>query len=73
MTHISVYKRFELSCPIISSGDIENWYPNGKDSIRLRFSNGRQLIFTYYGKEAWRLETIDSFIINNLKGEDKNE
>lgn len=49
------------------SDDIDVWFPNGKDSIRIRMKNCSELIFTYRNVREWRLETIKNFLKN--KGE----
>lgn len=68
MTHIDVYKRFALYFPNYADKNMDKWFPNGKNSIRVRQANGREFIFTYNNQNDWRLETIKSFL-NNAKGE----
>lgn len=56
--------------------EIDEWFPNGKNSIRIRFkkrtvlpfmiNKGEYLIFTAASRNEWRLETIDSWI-NSIK------
>lgn len=41
---------------------IDTWFPNGKNSIRVRQSNGQDLVFTYRSSTDWRFETVKSFI-----------
>ena len=41
--------------------DIEAWYPNGRDSVRVKLKNKRELIFTYKSYNYWRLETRGAF------------
>ena len=69
MTHKTVLNKFvELFVP---SGDgVECWYPNGKNCIRIKTDGGWELIFTYFGKKKWRIETVD-FYVDGLEG--KNE
>ena len=43
------------------------WFPNGRDSIRIRDVNKHELIFTYHGVTDWRLETVNEFL-KNMKG-----
>lgn len=43
------------------------WFPNGRDSIRIRDINKHELIFTYHGDTDWRLETVNEFL-KNMKG-----
>lgn len=56
--------------------EIEEWFPNGKNSISVRLKKtsllpfnvgkGEDLIFTAASRNEWRLETIDSWV-NNIK------
>lgn len=56
-----VFKAF-LDITRTTEKDIEMWFPNGKDSIRVKFKNRQELIFTYYSKNYWRLETRGAFL-----------
>ena len=40
------------------------WFPNGRNSIRIRDINKHELIFTYYSDADWRLETVNEFLKN---------
>lgn len=52
--------------------EIEDWFPNGDSSIRIRLketnilpfaiSKGEDLIFTAKSRSEWRLETMDSWV-----------
>ena len=52
--------------------EILEWFPNGKDSIRIRLhdigilpfsiSKKEDLIFTAKSRTQWKLETVDSWI-----------
>ncbi len=68
MAHGDVYKWFELYFPNYAGEKIEIWFPNGKNSIRVRQTNKQEFIFTYSGKDDWRLETAKSFA-KGRKGE----
>lgn len=61
MLHDKVYKRFKQYFPLASKTIIQ-WFPNGKNSIRIRRMDGQEFVFTYYEKHNYRLETVDSFI-----------
>lgn len=67
MTHSEVYKWFELYFPQYAGKNVETWFPNGKNSVRVRQINKAEFIFTYQNKENWKFETINSFI-QHLKG-----
>ena len=64
MLHIDVLKRFKEIFPI-KDGSIEYWWPNGKNSIRVRLKNSFELVLTYLSNKKWRLETVESFNEND--------
>ena len=66
MLHEDVYKNFKDKFPQYSK-HITEWFPNGKDSIRVRMKYGSDFVFTYHNWTDWSFETVDSFI-NKLKG-----
>lgn len=59
--------------------EIAEWFPNGKNSIRIRFKEssllpfmigkGEDLIFTAESREEWKLETVGSWV-NSLSATD---
>lgn len=70
MTHGDIFKWFELYFPNYSGEAVDAWFPNGKNSIRIRQKNRQEFVFTYNGSKNWRFETLDSFMAD-LKGEKK--
>ena len=51
--------------------EIDEWFPNGQNSVRIRLREGVMLpfdipkvdlIFTAESREDWKLETVDSWI-----------
>lgn len=71
MSHSEVYKWFELYFPEYAGSKVDMWFANGKNSIRVRQTNGEEFVFTYDGKQDWKLETVKSFL-KNMRGR-KNE
>lgn len=67
MSHSDVMKWFEKIFPDYSGDRIDMWFPNGRNSIRIRQINGQEFIFTYHGQKEWKLETITSFL-NEMNG-----
>ena len=65
MTHNKVYEDFIERLPIYAE-KIEEWFPNGKDSIRVRFKDGKDHIYTIT-EFGFSFETKEHFI-NRLKG-----
>lgn len=60
MLPIDVLKKFKEIFPI-KDDSVECWWPNGKNSIRVRLTNHIELVLTYSSSKKWRLETVDSF------------
>lgn len=69
MTHKQVYECFETYFPQFADDAIA-WYPNGKDSVRVRMSSRQDYIFTYHDSGNWCLETVDYFV-ERLRGRTK--
>ena len=63
MSHSEVMKWFESYFPDYSGDRIDMWFPNGRNSIRIR----QEFIFTYHNQKDWKFETITSFL-NGMKG-----
>ena len=61
-----VYCKFKSMFPDMAQS-IAVWFPNGRDSIRIRDINKHELIFTYHSDTDWRLETVNKFL-KNMKG-----
>lgn len=61
MTHPRVYEEFKTYFPQYEQM-MKLWFPNGKNSIRVRLNNGRELVFTYNGTNEWCFETVDNFL-----------
>lgn len=65
MTHNKVYEDFKERMPVYVERVVE-WFPNGKDSVRVRFENGKDYIYTITDG-GFSFETKDHFI-ERLKG-----
>ena len=50
---------------------VKEYFPNGKNSIRIRKTNGQEFIFSLREPKAWKFETIDQFLVD-MKGEKKH-
>lgn len=68
MTHKDVYKYFTLYFPQFAE-HVEIWYPNGKNSVRVRQKNGQDFVFTYNGEMLWCFETVENHINRIRKGD----
>lgn len=70
MTHNEVFKKFKEYFNVEDS-DIDVWFQNGKNSIRVRNKEKREFVFTYESERNWCLDTSEHFLENlekNLKG-----
>lgn len=66
MKHVEVYENFERMFPERAIF-VEDWFPNGKNSVRVRIKNGSDFIFTYNSWVDWCFETVESYI-RKMKG-----
>ena len=69
MLQEDIYKQFIRQFPQYSK-QVTGWFPNGRNSVRVRLYSGSDFIFTYQGNSDWCFETVDSFI-RKLKGDKK--
>lgn len=61
MIHTKVYEQFEKQFPQYSEY-VDTWFPNGKNSVRVRIKDGSDFIFTYNNWTDWCFETVESYI-----------
>lgn len=47
---------------MFNAENIETWFQNGLNSVRIRFENKKEVVFTYNRESDWKLETISSFM-----------
>lgn len=47
MSHAEVYKAFRQYFPTYVGENIAAWFPNGRNSIRVREANGDEFIFSF--------------------------
>lgn len=40
----------------------QEWFPNGRNSVRVILTNKQTLIFRYEDSENWQIETVNSFL-----------
>ena len=62
MAHADILKIFERMFRSYAGTKIAVWFPNGRNSIRIRHNNKREYIFTYFGPSDWKFETVESFL-----------
>jgi hypothetical protein len=61
MNHEKVWEKFKERNGLVTD-IVVCWFPNGRNSIRVRLRGGGDLIFTYISKKKWKLETVDSYL-----------
>lgn len=54
LMHEATFKKFR-EIWLVDDDSIEQWFPKGERSIRIRFKNNEDFIFTYYNKEHWKI------------------
>ena len=64
MEHSDVFAMFQSKFEHV---DVIHWFPNGKDSVRVRTIDDVDMVFTYHSASDWKLESIDSYLLS-LKG-----
>jgi Txe/YoeB family toxin of Txe-Axe toxin-antitoxin module len=69
MVHTKVLKKYKELIKSLADGMFSvnteepfTWFPNGYNSIRIRYENRNEFVFTYHDDKKWRLETGDYFI-----------
>lgn len=51
-----LYERFATHFPQYMYSE-NQYYPNGKNSIRIKVAGGQEFIFTFHNESDWRFET----------------
>ena len=70
-----MFKAFEYLFPMYKD-DIADWFPYNYivNSIRVRFNDGLNVIFTYKSATNWKIQTYDSYLNEKeLKGENEDD
>lgn len=67
MSQKEVFNKFKYYFPKFAEAS-EMWFPNGKNSVRVRLNNRKEIVFTFNSELDWRFETVESFMKNMLKG-----
>lgn len=70
MIHTQVYGYFKECLPE-QEKKVTEYFPNGRNSIRVRQENGQEFIFSVTAPKVWKFETIDQFLAG-MKGEKKH-
>ena len=62
MNHKEVYEQFTNLFPTLAGEKVAVWFTNGKNSIRVRETDGREVIFSIFGKTEWMMESPEHFM-----------
>jgi hypothetical protein len=71
MSHANLFEEYRQLFKIDESL-IEEWFPCGKDSIRVRFTDGKEVIWTLKGPENWSIESVEHFC-KRVGGPEEND
>lgn len=69
MLHKDIFEKFKDLFPQLAE-TVEEWFPNGRHSVRVRTQDNHEYAFTFHRQHSWSLETIDCFI-ERMKGGSK--
>lgn len=69
MIHSQVYGYF-IKCLPDQAKEVKEYFPCGKNSIRVRKANGREFVFSIKESKVWKFETIEYFLAG-MRGETK--
>ncbi len=67
MIHKNVYEWFKTLFPRFAD-EVTEWFPNGKNSVRVRTHGNQDFVFTFKNRYDWKFETVESFI-RSMKGD----
>ena len=59
MTHKAVYEMFQRLHPLYCCEAL-TWYPNGRNSIKIKIIEDMIFVFTYHNAKTWSFETEKS-------------
>ena len=63
MTHNKVFEKgAELLPTYFAEKVVDVWFPNGRNSVRIRHYNRKEYIFTFNGPDEWSFETVKNFL-----------
>ena len=58
--HEDLFEEYRQLCHVDDKYILE-WFPCGKDSIRVKFTDGKEVIWTLKGPENWSIESVEHF------------
>lgn len=58
--HIDLFDEYRTLCHV-DEKYIDEWSPYGTDSIKVRFTDGKEIIWTWKGPGDWLMETLEHY------------
>lgn len=59
MRHVDVYEMFTKLHPLYCGG--YTWFPHGRNTIRIKFIENLEFVFTYHNNRCWSFETLQMY------------
>ena len=58
--HANLFEEYRQLCHV-DTKYIDEWSPYGTDSIKIRFTDGREIIWTLHSSGCWSMETLEHY------------
>ena len=60
MTPIDIFEKFKKVYPVWPD-DVERFLTIGANAIQVRLKNRKELVFTYFSSNKWKIESMDLY------------
>ncbi len=61
MTHSDIFNKFKEIAKVTDE-EVLCWFTNGKGSVRVRFLDYQEVVFTYHSDTKWMIESKALFM-----------
>lgn len=61
MTPIDIFEKFKKVYPV-GGDDVERFLMVGTNAIHVRLKNRKELVFTYFSSNKWKIESMDLYL-----------
>lgn len=58
--YINLFEEYKQLCHV-DEKYIDGWSPYGKDTIKVRFTDGKEIIWTLHSSDHWSMETLEHY------------
>lgn len=74
MTPVDIFEKFKKVHPV-GGDDVERFLTIGANAIQIRLKNRKELVFTYFSSNKWKIESMDLYLAEKKRKEKglKNE